>query len=264
MLADTLAVAHRDDPGVGHLPVHAAVPRQLDHAQLRPGDEGRRHHLPGAQVLRLRVRPRPAPATGSPTSTTSAAPSATSWRCRRRPTTGTSSLQLAVGTEASVADIEAFSARFGCRVSEGYGQSEGVLRINRTPETPPDSLGLPVGGVGRAGDERGDRRGVPARQVRRARPAAQPGRGDRSDRGDRQGEELRGLLQEPRGLRRAGPRRRLLDRRPRLPGRRRVLLLRRALLRLAAGGQRELLRRAGGADPRTLGAGGGRPGVRGT
>lgn len=59
----------------------------------------------------------------------------------------TSSLQLAMGTEASVADIERFSARFNCRVSEGYGLSEGVLRINRTPDTPPDSLGLPVGGV---------------------------------------------------------------------------------------------------------------------
>jgi len=58
-----------------------------------------------------------------------------------------SSLRLAVGTEASVADIEAFSRRFGCRVSEGYGQSEGVLRINRTPDTPPESLGLPVGDV---------------------------------------------------------------------------------------------------------------------
>lgn len=63
------------------------------------------------------------------------------------PADRSSSLRLAVGTEASVADIEAFSARFGCRVSEGYGQSEGVLRINRTPETPPDSLGLPVGGA---------------------------------------------------------------------------------------------------------------------
>jgi fatty-acyl-CoA synthase len=58
-----------------------------------------------------------------------------------------STLQLAVGTEASVADIERFSARFGCRVSEGYGLSEGVLRINRTPDSPPDSLGLPVGGA---------------------------------------------------------------------------------------------------------------------
>ncbi|MEV0809909.1 AMP-binding protein [Micromonospora sp. NPDC050200] len=58
-----------------------------------------------------------------------------------------SSLRLAMGTEASVADIERFSARFDCRVSEGYGLSEGVLRINRTPDTPADSLGLPVGGA---------------------------------------------------------------------------------------------------------------------
>jgi fatty-acyl-CoA synthase len=58
-----------------------------------------------------------------------------------------SSLRLAVGTEASVFDIEQFAARFGCRVSEGYGLSEGVLRINRTPDTPPDSIGLPVGGA---------------------------------------------------------------------------------------------------------------------
>jgi fatty-acyl-CoA synthase len=58
-----------------------------------------------------------------------------------------STLRLAVGTEASVADVEQFSARFGCRVSEGYGLSEGVLRINRTADTPPDSIGVPVGGA---------------------------------------------------------------------------------------------------------------------
>jgi fatty-acyl-CoA synthase len=58
-----------------------------------------------------------------------------------------SRLQLAAGTEASVADIEQFRTRFNCRVSEGYGLSEGVLRINRTSDTPPDSIGLPVGGA---------------------------------------------------------------------------------------------------------------------
>lgn len=57
------------------------------------------------------------------------------------------SLQLAIGTEASAADIARFTERFRCRVSEGYGLSEGVLRLNRTPETPADSLGLPVGGA---------------------------------------------------------------------------------------------------------------------
>jgi fatty-acyl-CoA synthase len=58
-----------------------------------------------------------------------------------------SSLRLAAGTEASMADIEQFSRRFNCRVSEGYGMSEGVLRIARTADTPPDSIGLPVGGA---------------------------------------------------------------------------------------------------------------------
>jgi fatty-acyl-CoA synthase len=58
-----------------------------------------------------------------------------------------STLQLAAGTEASVADADRFSKRFGCRVSEGYGQSEGMVRISRTPDSPPGSIGLPVGGA---------------------------------------------------------------------------------------------------------------------
>jgi len=54
-------------------------------------------------------------------------------------------LELAYGTEASAADVARFAARFGCEVMEGYGASEGALRINRTPDTPDGSLGLPVG-----------------------------------------------------------------------------------------------------------------------
>jgi fatty-acyl-CoA synthase len=59
----------------------------------------------------------------------------------------TSTLELAFGTEASEADVTRFSERFGCRVHEGYGLSEGVFRINRTPETPRGSLGLPAAGA---------------------------------------------------------------------------------------------------------------------
>ncbi|MDF1604713.1 AMP-binding protein [Nocardioides sp. YIM 152315] len=58
-----------------------------------------------------------------------------------------STLRLAYGTEASEADIARFAERFGCRVQEGYGLSEGVFRINRTPETPAAALGRPAGGV---------------------------------------------------------------------------------------------------------------------
>ena len=59
----------------------------------------------------------------------------------------TSTLRLAYGTEASESDIARFAERFGCRVAEGYGLSEGVFRINRTPDTPPGSLGMAAGGL---------------------------------------------------------------------------------------------------------------------
>lgn len=59
------------------------------------------------------------------------------------PRDATSTLRLAYGTEASEADATRFAARFGAEVREGYGMSEGVVRINRTSETPSGALGLP-------------------------------------------------------------------------------------------------------------------------
>lgn len=56
-------------------------------------------------------------------------------------------LRTAFGTEASARDMAEFARRFGCRVIEGYGSSEGAISINRTPDTPPDALGLPRPGV---------------------------------------------------------------------------------------------------------------------
>ncbi|WP_127782230.1 AMP-binding protein [Rhodococcus sp. X156] len=55
----------------------------------------------------------------------------------------TSTLQLAFGTEASEVDTARFRERFGCDVVEGYGLSEGVFRIGKTPDTPTGALGLP-------------------------------------------------------------------------------------------------------------------------
>ncbi|MFS3129313.1 AMP-binding protein [Nocardioides sp. Bht2] len=69
------------------------------------------------------------------------------------PRDATSTLELAFGTEASEVDVARFSARFGCDVLEGYGLSEGVFRINRTPDTPSGSLGVPVGVEVRVLDE---------------------------------------------------------------------------------------------------------------
>jgi len=52
------------------------------------------------------------------------------------------SLVRGFGTEASPADQAAFERRFGCRLTEGYGSSEGGVAITRTPDTPPGALGL--------------------------------------------------------------------------------------------------------------------------
>jgi fatty-acyl-CoA synthase len=54
------------------------------------------------------------------------------------------SLRHGFGTEASAPDRAAFEARFGCRLVEGYGSSEGGASINVTPDTPPGSLGVPL------------------------------------------------------------------------------------------------------------------------
>ncbi|WP_182349136.1 AMP-binding protein [Tomitella gaofuii] len=58
-----------------------------------------------------------------------------------------STLELAFGTEASETDVARFAARFGCTVMEGYGLSEGVFRLGRTADSPPQSLGRPQGGA---------------------------------------------------------------------------------------------------------------------
>jgi fatty-acyl-CoA synthase len=52
-------------------------------------------------------------------------------------------LRVGFGTEASAPDRAEFERRFGCRLVEGYGSSEGGTAINVTPSTPPGSLGLP-------------------------------------------------------------------------------------------------------------------------
>ncbi|RJL32540.1 AMP-binding protein [Bailinhaonella thermotolerans] len=50
------------------------------------------------------------------------------------------------GTEASARDMAEFERRFGCRIIEGYGSSEGTIAMNKAPGTPPQALGLPRAG----------------------------------------------------------------------------------------------------------------------
>lgn len=50
-------------------------------------------------------------------------------------------LRIVYGNEASASDRRRFAARFGCRVVDGFGSTEGGVAITRTPDTPDDALG---------------------------------------------------------------------------------------------------------------------------
>ncbi len=54
--------------------------------------------------------------------------------------------RLAVGNEASVADIEGFARRFDCEVRDSYGSTEGLIIIRRSSDMP--ALALGKGGEG--------------------------------------------------------------------------------------------------------------------
>ncbi len=59
------------------------------------------------------------------------------------PEDGDNRLRLGFGTEASALDRERFEARFGCKLIENYGSSEGVIAIVRLPGCPEQALGKP-------------------------------------------------------------------------------------------------------------------------
>ncbi|MGW7365556.1 AMP-binding protein [Streptomyces sp. NPDC054841] len=50
-------------------------------------------------------------------------------------------LRLGFGTEAGAVDAARFEARFGVRLVEGYGSSEGGAAVQRTPDTPRGAIG---------------------------------------------------------------------------------------------------------------------------
>ncbi|MBZ3901005.1 MULTISPECIES: long-chain-fatty-acid--CoA ligase [Streptomyces] len=58
-----------------------------------------------------------------------------------RPDDRDNPLRTGFGTEAGAVDAAAFEERFGVRLVEGYGSSEGGAAIQRTPGTPPGAIG---------------------------------------------------------------------------------------------------------------------------
>jgi fatty-acyl-CoA synthase len=58
-----------------------------------------------------------------------------------RPDDRDNPLRMGFGTEAGAVDAAAFEERFGVRLVEGYGSSEGGASIQRTPGAPPGAIG---------------------------------------------------------------------------------------------------------------------------
>lgn len=58
-----------------------------------------------------------------------------------RPDDRDNPLRMGFGTEAGAVDAAAFEERFGVRLVEGYGSSEGGAAIQRTPGTPAGAIG---------------------------------------------------------------------------------------------------------------------------
>ncbi|MFG2892691.1 AMP-binding protein [Streptomyces sp. NPDC048248] len=55
-------------------------------------------------------------------------------------------LRAGFGTEAGSVDAARFTERFGVRLTEGYGSSEGGAALQRSPDTPPGAIGRPAPG----------------------------------------------------------------------------------------------------------------------
>ncbi|MQA07107.1 MAG: AMP-binding protein [Pseudonocardiaceae bacterium] len=50
-------------------------------------------------------------------------------------------LRVVYGNEGRPEDLDRFASRFGCRVIDGFGSTEGGVALARTPDTPPGALG---------------------------------------------------------------------------------------------------------------------------
>src|SRR5205085_5831207 len=64
-----------------------------------------------------------------------------------KPDNADNPLQRGFGNEASDLDIQRFEERFGCRIIEGYGSSEGGAATVRVPDMPAGSLGVGAPGA---------------------------------------------------------------------------------------------------------------------
>ncbi|HEX3462376.1 MAG TPA: AMP-binding protein [Acidimicrobiales bacterium] len=64
-----------------------------------------------------------------------------------RPDDADNPLRRAFGNEAAEADIARFAERFGCKVQDAYGSTEGGASVSRTADTPRGALGRALEGT---------------------------------------------------------------------------------------------------------------------
>jgi fatty-acyl-CoA synthase len=56
-------------------------------------------------------------------------------------------LRRCFGNEATPGDIKRFAERFGCKVADNYGSTEGGAAVVSAPNTPPNALGIGIPGT---------------------------------------------------------------------------------------------------------------------
>src|SRR5579883_3068896 len=64
-----------------------------------------------------------------------------------RPDDAENPLRQVFGNEAAAEDVVRFAERFGCRVQDAYGSTEGGASVTRTPDTPRGALGRALPGT---------------------------------------------------------------------------------------------------------------------
>ena len=178
-----------------------------------------------------------------------------------RPDDADNPLKLAFGNEGAEHDLERFATRFGCKVADAYGSTEGSVAIQRVPGQPPGALGLGQPGTVILDPATGTEK-PPARFDANGR-LAERRRVHRRDRERAERAELRGLLEEPGGERGARARAARTGRATSATATSGLPLLRGPRLRLAARRRRELRGRARRADPGAARAGRAGRGLRG-
>jgi len=65
----------------------------------------------------------------------------------RQPDDADNPLRVCFGNEGSHRVVSEFEARFGCRVIDVFGSSEGGAGVTRQPSDPPNSIGRPAAGI---------------------------------------------------------------------------------------------------------------------